>query len=189
MKVFALGFSIQIDIWQNDWRKIKLGKPNADCETCAKGNFEFLEAKMRIFSPRFARMHGHFGSHREATAGHVGRLAGTLTSLGANPARGKSAAVGAGAALRARAATIGGMDFGAMARDAFVFEHLEIAQAHLIEQLADRAGHAPVAAVAREIREEDEAMAATISRNWTNVLSLALATRGLPTRRPAEDAR
>ena len=40
----------------------------------------------------------------------------------------------------------------------------------------------------REIREEDEAMAATINRNWTNVLSLTLATRGLPTRRPAEDA-
>ena len=40
---------IQIDIWQNDWRKIKLGKPNADCETCAKGNFEFLEAENADF--------------------------------------------------------------------------------------------------------------------------------------------
>lgn len=40
---------IQIDVWQNDWRKIKLGKPNADCETCAKRNFEFLEAENADF--------------------------------------------------------------------------------------------------------------------------------------------
>lgn len=41
---------IQIDVWQNDWRKIKLGKPNADCETCARANFEFLEAESGEFS-------------------------------------------------------------------------------------------------------------------------------------------
>ena len=40
---------IQIDVWQNDWRKIKLGKPNADCETCGKRNFEFLEAENADF--------------------------------------------------------------------------------------------------------------------------------------------
>jgi molybdopterin-synthase adenylyltransferase len=41
---------IQIDVWQNDWRKIKLGAPNADCETCAKRNFEFLAAEAHEFS-------------------------------------------------------------------------------------------------------------------------------------------
>ena len=34
---------MQIDVWTNDWRKIKLGKPNADCETCARRNFTFLD--------------------------------------------------------------------------------------------------------------------------------------------------
>ena len=34
---------IQIDVWQSDWRKIKLGAPNEDCETCARGNYEFLD--------------------------------------------------------------------------------------------------------------------------------------------------
>lgn len=34
---------MQIDVWANDWRKIKLGLPNADCETCARGNFAFLD--------------------------------------------------------------------------------------------------------------------------------------------------
>ncbi len=41
---------IQIDVWQNDWRKIKLGKPNEDCETCAKRSFEFLDAESAEFS-------------------------------------------------------------------------------------------------------------------------------------------
>ncbi|HEX8736430.1 MAG TPA: ThiF family adenylyltransferase [Pyrinomonadaceae bacterium] len=41
---------IQIDVWQNDWRKIKLGKPNADCKTCGQRNFEFLEAESAEFS-------------------------------------------------------------------------------------------------------------------------------------------
>jgi len=41
---------IQIDVWQNDWRKIKLGKPNDDCECCAKCNFEFLDAEETEFS-------------------------------------------------------------------------------------------------------------------------------------------
>lgn len=41
---------IQIDVWQNDWRKIKLGKPNEDCETCARANFEFLNAEAGEFS-------------------------------------------------------------------------------------------------------------------------------------------
>lgn len=41
---------IQIDVWQNDWRKIKLGLPNKDCECCARANFEFLEAESSEFS-------------------------------------------------------------------------------------------------------------------------------------------
>ena len=41
---------IQIDVWQNEWRKIKLGAPNPDCETCAKGNYEFLDAENVEFS-------------------------------------------------------------------------------------------------------------------------------------------
>jgi adenylyltransferase/sulfurtransferase len=41
---------MQFDVWQNDWRKIKLGKPNADCTTCGQRNFEFLDAESQEFS-------------------------------------------------------------------------------------------------------------------------------------------
>ncbi|HEX8369919.1 MAG TPA: ThiF family adenylyltransferase [Pyrinomonadaceae bacterium] len=41
---------IQIDVWENDWRKIKPGAPNADCRTCGQRNFEFLDAESAEFS-------------------------------------------------------------------------------------------------------------------------------------------
>lgn len=41
---------INIDVWQNEWRKIKLNKLNSDCETCSKHNYEFLEAENIEFS-------------------------------------------------------------------------------------------------------------------------------------------
>ncbi len=41
---------IQIDVWQNDWRKIKLAGRNPDCKTCGQGEFEFLDAEAVEFS-------------------------------------------------------------------------------------------------------------------------------------------
>jgi hypothetical protein len=59
----------------------------------------------------------------------------------------------------------------------------------LTRQLASRAGDAAMAEVARARPADDEEQAATISRNFTNVLALMLASRGLPTlRSPEEDA-
>jgi adenylyltransferase/sulfurtransferase len=44
------GSLMQIDIWANDWRKIKLGKPLPDCPACGKRNFEFLDAEPQEFA-------------------------------------------------------------------------------------------------------------------------------------------
>jgi adenylyltransferase/sulfurtransferase len=41
---------MQIDVWRNDWRKIKLSAPNIDCETCARSNFEFLDGENQELS-------------------------------------------------------------------------------------------------------------------------------------------
>ena len=41
---------MQIDVWQNDWRKIKLSGPNPDCKTCGQKIFEFLDADAQEFS-------------------------------------------------------------------------------------------------------------------------------------------
>ena len=44
------GSILQIDVWQNDWRKIKLSKPNADCRACGQRIFDFLDAESQEFS-------------------------------------------------------------------------------------------------------------------------------------------
>ena len=41
---------MQIDVWQNDWRKIKLAGPNPDCVACGKREFEFLDAESQEFA-------------------------------------------------------------------------------------------------------------------------------------------
>lgn len=43
------GSLMQFDVWENDWRKIKLGKPAKDCPTCGLRKFETLEAEAGHF--------------------------------------------------------------------------------------------------------------------------------------------
>lgn len=44
------GSIVQIDVWQSDWRKIKLATPNPECKTCGQRIFEFLDAESQEFS-------------------------------------------------------------------------------------------------------------------------------------------
>jgi molybdopterin/thiamine biosynthesis adenylyltransferase len=41
---------MQIDVWSNDWHRIKLGESNPDCKCCGQNEFEFLNAEAREFS-------------------------------------------------------------------------------------------------------------------------------------------
>ena len=41
---------MQFDVWQNDWRKIKLTSSNPDCRTCGLGVFDFLDSESPEFS-------------------------------------------------------------------------------------------------------------------------------------------
>ncbi len=40
---------MQFDVWENDWRKIKLGAPDENCQTCGKGEFAVLNAENADF--------------------------------------------------------------------------------------------------------------------------------------------
>ena len=41
---------MQIDVWSNDWHRIKLAGPNPDCKCCGHREFEFLNAEAQEFS-------------------------------------------------------------------------------------------------------------------------------------------
>lgn len=41
---------IQIDVWTNEWKRIKINLPEKNCKCCALGRFEFLSAEWRDFA-------------------------------------------------------------------------------------------------------------------------------------------
>lgn len=130
------------------------------------------------------RMLKAFGAHEGETLDHRRRLLARLEELGAAPSKPREFGLGAAALLRAHLGGLRGQNHGANARDAFVFEHLEIASWELLEQLAERTGDTETVELARSCRADDDEMAATIRSNFTNVLTLTLASEGLPTLRP-----
>jgi ferritin-like metal-binding protein YciE len=129
--------------------------------------------------PELAAM---FSRHKEETRRQLQRLRGRREVLskgaGFSSVRRDLAAIaaaqvkGVGDVLRADKAVQN-------ARDAFITEHAEIAAYELLERLAQRAGDPETAAVARENRAEEQAMAARISENWDGFLDLTLREQGL----------
>lgn len=73
---------IQIDVWRSDWRKIKLSAPNADCETCGKRNFAFLEAETNEFSAVLCGRNAVQIAPPKPSSINLGILADRLEKLG-----------------------------------------------------------------------------------------------------------
>jgi ferritin-like metal-binding protein YciE len=65
------------------------------------------------------------------------------------------------------------------ARDIFVTEHTEIAAYAILERLADQAADLETARLAREIRDDEERMAAWIASNWDRFVDLTLFEAGI----------
>ena len=120
--------------------------------------------------------------HKEETRRQQRRLSERLRALGGGPGL---ASVGKDLAAIAAAQVKGIADLWRSdkpvqnARDAFVTEHLEIAAYEMLERLAERAGDEETAAVARDNRAEEEAMAQRIAENWDRFLDLTLAEQGI----------
>ncbi len=76
------GSLIQVDAWENDWRKIKLSVPNPDCVTCGQRKFEFLDAGNVEFSTSLCGRDAVQVHPPNAAAVDLKKLAETLKSLG-----------------------------------------------------------------------------------------------------------
>lgn len=73
---------MQFDVWQNDWRKIKLDAPEPDCKTCGQHVFEFLDAESPEFSAVLCGRDAVQISPPNATTLDLPALAEKLQNLG-----------------------------------------------------------------------------------------------------------
>jgi ferritin-like metal-binding protein YciE len=122
-----------------------------------------------------------FRAHRLQTQEHERYVAERLQAHGETPSKAKDLGMQAGAlgiGLIAQAAPDTPVR---LATTAFAFENLEIAAYRLIEGIAARAGDEGTVAVARRIREQEEAAAELVAGTFDRALELAL---GEPARSP-----
>jgi ferritin-like metal-binding protein YciE len=124
---------------------------------------------------------GIFRRHKEETRRQQQRLRERLRALGGpRPVSvGKDLAAIATAQVKGVGDVLRSDKAVQNARDAYTTEHVEIAAYEILERLATRAGDEETAAVARENRAEEQAMAERITANWDRFLDLTLAEQGL----------
>jgi ferritin-like metal-binding protein YciE len=117
--------------------------------------------------------------HKEETAGQAERLKARLEAHGEDPSLTREAG-GIMAALMKGVVDMARSEKAARnVRDGYATEHMEIASYNLLERLAERAGDAETAAVARQNRQQEEQMARTIEGCWDAALDLSLREEGI----------
>jgi ferritin-like metal-binding protein YciE len=113
--------------------------------------------------------------HRRETEQHASRLKDRLEAHGESPSLVREAGGLIGALMKGVLDATRSEKAGRNARDAYATEHMEIASYQLLERVATRAGDEETAAVARQNRQDEEAMARTIDQMWDKVIGLTFA--------------
>jgi ferritin-like metal-binding protein YciE len=122
--------------------------------------------------------------HKDQTEKHEERLRKRLDALGRGTSIRKETQTLAGALMKGVVDQVRGDKPGKNARDGFITEHMEIASYELLERLAERAGDAETAKVARANRRDEEAMAKKIAGKWDKFIDLTLEEEGIDAPKP-----
>ena len=117
--------------------------------------------------------------HRKQTEEQAGRLEECLSEHGASPSALKEAGGIMAALMKGVLDMARGDKAGRNARDAYATEHMEIASYKMLERVAKKAGDTRTAAVARQNRAEEEAMARSIDAKWSKVVEQSLKEEGI----------
>ena len=117
--------------------------------------------------------------HRAETVEHAARLRGRLEEHGRSPSTGREALGALAALAKLPLDLLRGQKIARTARDVYAAEHLEIAAYQLLERVATRAGDEATAAIARQNREQEEAMARRLDERWDDIVDLSLEREGV----------
>jgi ferritin-like metal-binding protein YciE len=117
--------------------------------------------------------------HKLQTQGHADRMVQRLEAHDARPSTVRQLGGVIGALTKMPLDFVRGENAGRNARDGYATEHLEIASYELLSRVAEKAGDAETADIAREIIEEERAMALIIEQNWDEFAELSLQEEGI----------
>jgi ferritin-like metal-binding protein YciE len=117
--------------------------------------------------------------HKLTTERQQERLTKRLEAHGASPSAVREAAGVAEALMKSVVDVTRTEKAGRNARDGYATEHMEIAAYELLERVALHAGDEETAAVARENRDEEKAMAKVFESNWDKFVELSLRDQGI----------
>jgi ferritin-like metal-binding protein YciE len=119
--------------------------------------------------------------HKKQTEKQAERLEECLEEHGKSPSKVKAAGGMMAALMKSVLDAARDDNPGRNARDGFATEHMEIASYEMLERVAKKAKDRKTAAVARQNREEEEAMARSIAAKWNKVVELSLKEEGVRT--------
>jgi ferritin-like metal-binding protein YciE len=115
-----------------------------------------------------------FREHLEETEDQERRVRERLAARGAAPSRAKDVIAWAGGKGMILFARANPDTPGKLTAHAFSYEHMELAAYDLLAIVADRAGDAETAEVARAIREQESAMAERLAANFDRAVEASL---------------
>jgi ferritin-like metal-binding protein YciE len=118
---------------------------------------------------------GELREHKLETERQSERLRERLEAHGSQPSLVREAGGVMGALMKSVVDVARTEKAGRNARDGYATEHMEIASYQLLERIALRAGDEQTAQVARQNREEEEAMAKRLEAHWDRFADLSLA--------------
>ena len=119
--------------------------------------------------------------HKKQTEKQAERLEECLREHDASPSKTKEAGGVMAAMMKGVVDMARGDKAGRNARDGYATEHMEIASYQMLERVARKAGDKHTAAVARQNREEEEAMARSINAKWNKIVDQSLREEGIRT--------
>jgi ferritin-like metal-binding protein YciE len=122
---------------------------------------------------------GELREHKLETERQTERLRERLEAHGSQPSLVREAGGVMGALMKSVVDVARTEKAGRNARDGYATEHMEIASYQLLERIALRAGDEQTAQVARQNREEEEAMAKRLEAHWDRFADLSLADAGV----------
>ena len=117
--------------------------------------------------------------HKMQTQGHADRMAQRLEAHGVTPSTVRQLGGVLGALAKMPLDFVRSENAGRNARDGYAAEHMEIASYELLSRIAQKAGDEETATAARDIIEEERAMAIVIEQNWDKFAELSLQEEGV----------